>query len=441
MLWTARLGGAGVAAALLIAPASAAAECRATAPTPVPQPAPAQFAAAGMGGLPVAPDARRVDLVAPAFSRPTEVTNPLFPISNLHSVVLNGKVAGKPFRTETTLLPKTRIVEWTDGQCVRTLVSQYTAYLGGRLDEVALDYYAQADDGSVWYFGEDVFNYVNGLVADMADAWLSGKDGPAAMIMPGNPQLGAAFRAENIPGRVFEEVTVKALGRTVRGPRGSVDGAMVAHELHSDGHTSDKLFAPGYGEFRTAGGGELEALAIAVPTDAAAGPPPPSLERLIRAATAAYDAGKAKRRRAAARDAQRAWASLRTTGVPLRLGPPMRHALRRLAGTPTRQAALDVTQAALDIALRHLPTTDVDRARFELWTRQVQLDAAARRRAAVNGDVFTLEWIRERFVHSLDDAARTRLNARLLALRETVGDGDLRAVSRAAARLRAVTPR
>lgn len=63
------------------------------------------------------------------------MTNPLFPISKLHSVVLNGKVDSKPFRTETTLLPNTRFIEWIDGQRVVVVVSQYTAYLDGRLEE------------------------------------------------------------------------------------------------------------------------------------------------------------------------------------------------------------------------------------------------------------------------------------------------------------------
>ena len=49
------------------------------------------------------------------------------------------------------------------GQMVETLVSQYVAYLGGRIHEVAYDLYAQADDGSVWYFGEDVFNFADGV--------------------------------------------------------------------------------------------------------------------------------------------------------------------------------------------------------------------------------------------------------------------------------------
>jgi hypothetical protein len=108
-----------------------------------PQPTAAQLAAAGLKRFPLALDKQRVDLVAPAFSNPTSVTNPLFPIGRLHSAILNGQVDSKQFRVETTLLPETRIVEWTDGQCVETLVSQYVAYLDGRIEEVALDLYAR----------------------------------------------------------------------------------------------------------------------------------------------------------------------------------------------------------------------------------------------------------------------------------------------------------
>src|SRR3712207_3714723 len=109
-------------------------------------------------GTGCAPESERVDLAKPSFSDPTNVTNPLFPVSDQRSVLLLGRVDAKAFRTEVTLLPDTRIIEW-QGQKVETLVSQYVAYLDGRLHEVAYDFYAQADDGSVWYFGEDVFNF------------------------------------------------------------------------------------------------------------------------------------------------------------------------------------------------------------------------------------------------------------------------------------------
>jgi hypothetical protein len=124
--------------------------------------------------LTVAPAGKRVDTAMPTFSNPTEVTNALFPIGRQHSVVQLGRVDGKAFRTEVTLLPDTRVMEW-EGRRIETLVSQYAAFLDGRIFEVAYDYYAQADDGSVWYFGEDVFNFKNGVIADTHGTWITGR--------------------------------------------------------------------------------------------------------------------------------------------------------------------------------------------------------------------------------------------------------------------------
>ena len=120
--------------------------------------------------------------------------------------------------------------------------------------------------------------------------------------------VGQVIRPENIPGLVFEEVTVKETGRTVQGPRGPVAGAMVANELHQEGSREDKFFAPGYGEFRSAGGGDLEAMALAVPTDALTTPMPAELDRAPprrarqapRVRSDARDVARHPRRRAAA---------------------------------------------------------------------------------------------------------------------------------------------
>jgi hypothetical protein len=171
--------------------------------TPVPQPSAAQLKEAGLEKLPLAPESERVDLTMPPLSDPTSVTNPLFPISDLQSAILSGRVDERPF------------------------------------------HYAQADDGSVWYFGEDVFDYRNREVFTTEGTWLAGKDGPAQMIMRADPQVGQVHRAENIPAVAFEEVEIKETDQTVDGPSGPVDGAMVGHELHDDGTYSDKVFAPG----------------------------------------------------------------------------------------------------------------------------------------------------------------------------------------------------
>ena len=404
---------------------------------PVPQPSRRDFAAAGLSKLPVAPTSQRVDLVAPPFSDPTHVTNPLFPISELRSTVLAGRIDGKPFHTETTLLPYTRMIEWPPGHSVETLVSQYTAFLDGRIQEVALDYYAQADDGSVWYFGEDVNDYnPRGLVAYQTDSWLAGQDGPPAMIMPGDPKVGQVFRTENIPGQVFEEVTVKTTDKTVPGPTGKVSGATVGEELHDDAQTSDKVFAPGYGEFLTKDSDGVEAMAVAVPIDAASGSMPKALRSLSNGADDAYRAaiyGHWSKAGGVAREATTAGRSYLSSGdAPPRLQPPMKRALATLSRavaahdrTGSANAAIDVAQAALDFELRYTRPAEIDRGRFALWARQIVVDAQAHDLGGVRGDLATMELVRDRFADGLDSVSRSRINASLLSLRDSVQSKDL----------------
>jgi hypothetical protein len=396
--------------------------------------------------IPVAPQSERVDLSMPTFSDPTNVTNPLFPISKQDSVLMVGHVDGKPFRTEVTLLPETRIVEW-QGQRIETLVSQYTAYLDGRIQEVAYDLYAQADDGSVWYFGEDVADFEDGAIVTKEGTWLVGKDGPAAMIMPADPKVGDAYRTENTPGIAFEEVTVKAVGKTLDGPLGPVKGGLLAEELHMDGKTEGKTFAPGYGEFYTSDGSDVEALAFAVPTDALPGPLPDKLGDLYSGALETFDAAKSSDWNAGSTDLNKmnaAWKTYRMKGkVPKKVEPRMTEALAALKAAVdardaehTPQAAIDVAQWSLDLRLLYRPQTEIDLARMDLWAAQLTLDAAAREAGSVGGDVFTIGYIRDRILNTLDGADVVRLDTEVQKLQVAVADDDLLAASDTAERLR-----
>jgi len=396
----------------------------------------------GGGCLQLAPGDRRVDLTRPSFSNPTSITNPLHPSSRLAQVIYGGQVDGKPLRTEFTLLPGTKTITW-DGQRVETVILQYLNYLDGRIEEVALDWFAQADDGAVWYFGEDVFNYANGAVADTKGSWIAGKGGPPAMIMPASPKVGNVYRSENIPAVVFEEVTVKTVGQTVQGPSGPVSGALTASELHFDGKREDKVFAPGYGEFSTGDPkGDLELASLAVPTDARPGPLPAKLTALSSAVRAAFDrvggndwSGAAT----ATRRLRQAWDAYRSDGVPDQLVTQMRRDIDTLAGavaargpTEARAAALRVAQNDLDLQLRHRPVVEIDLARLRLWARQLQVDTAANDPGAVAGDVTTMEWIRDRVRYTLDQATAARVDEQLRDLRAAADNHDVPAAAKAA---------
>jgi hypothetical protein len=391
----------------------------------------------------LAPDSRRVDLVVPSFTHFTQVTNPLFPISTLNAVIL-GEVDGEPLKIETTLLPETKTVQW-GGQRVQALQSQFCAYLKGRITEVAVDLYAQADDGSVWYLGEDVVDYELGVAATTEGTWRVGLDGPAAMIMPAHPRVGDVYRTENIPSVAFEQVTVKQIGVTVNGPSGPIHGAMVGQELHQDEAALEpKTFAPGHGEWFSGGGHDFEANALAVPADALPGSAPAELTTLSSGADHVLDTARANDWTAASatvKSMTSAWDTFRTGAVPERLGAQLSHALDALTAAvggrnshTAAQAALDVANATLDLQLRYRPVVQINQARLELWARQLLVDAAAKNAAAVQGDVTTLAWIRDRI--ALNSADGNGINDQLRYLRSVADANEFEVAMVQAARLR-----
>jgi hypothetical protein len=391
-----------------------------------------------------AAESKRIDREPPSFSDPMKITNPLFPISDLQSALLLGVVDGQPFRSETTLLPYTGTVVIA-GKAVGVLLSQYTAYLNGRITEVAVDRYAQADDGSVWYLGEDVYDYEGGTVVVSEGSWLAGRDGPPAMIMPANPQVGQVFRPENIPGIVFEEVTVTKVDQRMDGPLGPVEGAIVGAELHLDGSTSEKVFAPDYGEFYSAHEGDEEALSLAVSADRAGGAEPVELAKLLTGTWGLVESARLEDWEAVDATLKQIkvhWATVSKSPTPTRVAAALDSALARLTdATATRQpgpttgAAVQVAQSALDLELRHRSVVYVDLGRFHLHAQQLRIDAAAGDASGATAEVATLEWIRDRIAGAVTVDERQRIDDQLANLRTTASTGNLAAAADQAARL------
>jgi|EndMetStandDraft_3_1072993.scaffolds.fasta_scaffold00050_34 hypothetical protein len=386
--------------------------------------------------LPVAPDGQRVDLTTPTFTRPASITNPLHPTSQVQQTIYGGHVDGKPFRTEVSLLPGSRPINW-QGKAVDTTSVQYVAYLDGRIHEVAIDWYAQADDGSVWYFGEDVINYEDGKVADTKGTWVAGDATPAAMIMPARPRVGNVYRPENAPGIAFEEVRVDKVDREIDGPSGNISGAIEVNELHMDGTREAKVFAPGYGEFSTGSpGGDLEAASLASPTDRRQGAAPTEFAALSRSVDVVYTADPSHLKEAASA-LTRAWETVRPKGIPAQMDTQMQADIDALNGAigeenaaASQSAALRIAQNELDLRLLYQPVVDVDVARLKLWIRQLPLDVAADDAGLVLANVAALERVWERTRYGVDPAAP--VDVAMQGLRTAADAEDLAAVGQAA---------
>jgi hypothetical protein len=123
------------------------------------------------------------------------------------------------------------------------------AFEDGRLVERTFDYFAQADDGTVHYFGERVDNIRRGRVVSHDGSWLYGRDTDVlGVAMPANPALGAQWRFEDVPGVTTESNRVEEVGmRAKAGGRLHRGVIRVQEFIQPEGEVEYKLYAPGVG--------------------------------------------------------------------------------------------------------------------------------------------------------------------------------------------------
>ena len=112
---------------------------------------------------------------------------------------------------------------------IEAVVVRDTAYEDGVLVEDTLDWYAQDDDGNVWYMGEISTNYTYDdegefTGTDFDGSWQAGVDGACpGWIMRANPMPGDSYFQEFYPGVAVDEGKVIARGLSVETEFGSFD--------------------------------------------------------------------------------------------------------------------------------------------------------------------------------------------------------------------------
>jgi hypothetical protein len=146
------------------------------------------------------------------------------------------------------------------------------AYEDGELIEVALDYFAQNSNGDVYYFGELVDNYVDGVLENHNGQWLAGEgDNEPGLFMPAAPQAGVTLTLEYAPGVAEDMATVLTLGATVDVPAGKYTNCLKTCDftpLEPDVEEF-KYYCPNVGMVKEEGDGAvLELVSIGANTSA-----------------------------------------------------------------------------------------------------------------------------------------------------------------------------
>ena len=89
-----------------------------------------------------------------------------------------GPRALKRVRIARTAKPNVRKTFKIGDQSVEVFAVEDREWEDGVLAEVAVDYFAQADNGTVYYFGEEVDEYAKGKIIGHEGSWMFGKDTP-----------------------------------------------------------------------------------------------------------------------------------------------------------------------------------------------------------------------------------------------------------------------
>ena len=180
------------------------------------------------------------------FHHPTVITNPYFPLTVGAIWRWKGEYRNLPYTQEDVVLKHARTI---DGVVTRPVLDQ--DLVKGQIISGSIDYYAQDDQGNVWYLGEATVHYVNGKLTDHADSWIAGIQGALpGIFMPAHPALGKPrYQQEFAPNVAADVEHVVSVSKSVCEPMHCYTHVVQADETSvlNPGVLSAKYYAPGVG--------------------------------------------------------------------------------------------------------------------------------------------------------------------------------------------------
>lgn len=139
---------------------------------------------------------------------------------------------------------------------VTTRVVNETHTEDGEIVETSRNFFVQASDGTVCYYGEEVDNFVNGVLDNHNGSWRAGEAGnQPGIFMPGSPRLNTQFNQEDAPGIAEDMSAIVGLGESLTVPLGTFENVLNTIDWNPlNGETSadgeDKFYAPNVGLIR-----------------------------------------------------------------------------------------------------------------------------------------------------------------------------------------------
>jgi hypothetical protein len=155
-----------------------------------------------------------------------EITNPYLPLSPGSKWTYSATSEERSETITVTVLDETRRIQGVDATVVHDVVTDED---GGVLEDT-YDWFAQDQDGNVWYLGEDTTEY-DGKEVSTEGSWEAGKDGAeAGLAMPAEPRVGDGYRQEYYQGVAEDRAEVLDLDTALTLAYGVFDDLLKTEE-------------------------------------------------------------------------------------------------------------------------------------------------------------------------------------------------------------------
>ena len=186
---------------------------------------------------------------APSLPDPTHfvsvIDNQYYPLPVGRVLVYTGVKDGQTQTDTVTVTDQTKVILGITA----TVISDVAKH-GNTLLEKTSDWYAQDDQGNVWYLGEDTKAYLPNGKVDTTGSWEAGVNGAeAGIIMEGYPQVPDAYRQEFLAGEAQDTAWIVDTAGSITVPYGKVHKILTTLEATQvePGAYDQKIYAPGIG--------------------------------------------------------------------------------------------------------------------------------------------------------------------------------------------------
>ncbi len=205
----------------------------------------AQTSSASQGGRDLPQGNEPVDLDPKNFT--TKIDNRYWPmVPGTRWTYRETDQEGAELQVVVTVTGQTKkIANGITARVVRDTVTEE-----GKLVEDTFDWYAQDEQGNIWYLGENTAEFENGEIATKEGSFEAGVDGAMpGIIMPGNPEDGMQFRQEYYKGEAEDNGEILSTDEMAETPYGQFDDALLTKDTITiePNVLEYKLYAPHVG--------------------------------------------------------------------------------------------------------------------------------------------------------------------------------------------------